>query len=85
MMPNLNSYMDVVYSLNSDSYSTMGALSVDVPNFSAINSTFGFEYGRKVLQFIADTLLNIFGKNLYIPDMGRGICGPCAEYDKRSL
>ncbi len=62
MMPNLNSYMDVVYSLNSDSYSTMGALSVDVPNFSAINSTFGFEYGRKFLQFIADTLLSIFGK-----------------------
>lgn len=62
MMPNLNSYMDVIYSLNSDTYSTMGALSVDVPNFSVINSTFGFEYGRKFLQFIADTLLNIFGK-----------------------
>lgn len=63
MLPNLSSYMDVVYSLDSDVYSSMGAVSVDIPNFSAINSSFGFEYGRKLLQYIAETLMNIFRKS----------------------
>lgn len=62
MLPNLSSYMEVVYSLDSDVYSSMGALSVDIPNFSEINSSFGFEYGRKLLLYIAETLMNIFGK-----------------------
>lgn len=65
MLPNLSSYMDVVYSLDSDVYSSMGALSLDVPDFSSINSSFGFEYGRKMLLYISETLLTIFG-NAYI-------------------
>lgn len=60
MLPNLSSYMDVIYSLDSDVYSSMGALSLDIPDFSTINSTFGFEYGRKLLIYISDALLNIF-------------------------
>ena len=61
-LPNLSSYMDVVCSLDSDTYSSMGALSLDIPKFSAINSRFSFEYGRKMLLYIADALVSIFGK-----------------------
>lgn len=62
LLPNLTSYMEVVCSLDSDAYSSMGALSVDVPNFQALTGSFGFEYGRKMLMFISDTLTGIFGK-----------------------
>jgi EAL domain-containing protein (putative c-di-GMP-specific phosphodiesterase class I)/GGDEF domain-containing protein/PAS domain-containing protein len=61
-LPNLNSYMKTVHSLNSDIYSSMGALSVDVPEYSALNSRYGFEYGKKLLTYIADMLKSIFGK-----------------------
>ena len=46
-LPNLSSYMDVIYSLDSDTYSSMGVLSLDVPNYSVINSSYGFEYGKR--------------------------------------
>lgn len=61
-IPNLRSYMNVVYSLDSDLYSAMGAVAVDVPEFSALNSSYGFEYGSSLLFYIADTLLKIFGR-----------------------
>lgn len=61
-LPNLSSYKDVVYSLDSDSYSSMGVMSLDIPNYSAINSSYGFEYGKKMLLFIADMLTTVFGK-----------------------
>ena len=62
-LPNLRSYMNVVYSLNSDLYSSMGALALDIPNFSGLNSSFGFEYGRELLNYIAGTLGGVFGKS----------------------
>lgn len=62
MLPNLTSYMDVIYSLDSDAYSSMGVVSVDVPNFSVLAANFGFEYGRRLLIYISDTLVSIFGK-----------------------
>ena len=61
-LPNLRAYMDVIHTLDSDTYSSMGALSVDIPNFSALNSTRGFDYGQKLLGDIAETLKEIFGK-----------------------
>ena len=65
MLPNLSSYMDVIYSMDSDLYSSMGALSLDIPDFSMLNSTLGFEYGRKLLIYVSDTLINVF-RNAYI-------------------
>lgn len=62
-LPNLSSYMDVIYSLDSDTYSSMGVLSLDVPNYSVINSSYGFEYGKKMLIYLANTLQNVFGKS----------------------
>ena len=39
----------------------MGALAVDVPELSALNSTKGFSYGKKLLSYITETLDNTFG------------------------
>ncbi|MBM6829297.1 EAL domain-containing protein [Anaerotignum lactatifermentans] len=60
-MPNLQAYMNVIYSLNSDSYSSLGAICLDIPNLSSINSTQGFEYGSKLLWYVSKTLADIFG------------------------
>ena len=61
-LPNLRSYLDTVSSLDSSAYSSMGALSMDVPCFSAINGSQGYDYGRELLTHIADTLTDVFGK-----------------------
>ena len=48
--------------MDSGSYSSMGVLALDIPNYSSINSSYGFEYGKKMLVYIAETLANVFGK-----------------------
>ena len=60
-LPNLRSYLNVIYSLNSDLYSSMGAVCLDVPGLSTINSSLGFEYGSRLLWYVSKTLADIFG------------------------
>lgn len=60
-IPNLRTYQDVVYSMNSDTYSSMGALAIDIPNYSVLNGRFSFEYGRELLSYIVENLNNLFG------------------------
>lgn len=61
-LPNLHAYLDTIDSLSSDIYSSMGVLSLDIPNFSAINGNQGFEQGRDMLSHVAETLFDVFGK-----------------------
>ncbi len=61
-LPNLHAYLETIDSLNSDLYSSMGVLSLDIPNFSAINGNQGFDYGREMLGLVAETLSSVFGK-----------------------
>ncbi len=61
-MPNLRSYLDAVGNLDSDRYGSMGIVCVDVPNFSAINSSLGFAYGGQLLQYVVRALTDIFGR-----------------------
>lgn len=63
-IPNQSSYMEVIYSFNSDIYSSLGVVSVDVPEFSAINGSQGFEYGRKLLWYTIQMMAEIFGRNM---------------------
>lgn len=63
-LPNLRSYTNVIYSINSDVYSSMGAVCLDIPGLSAINSSQGFEYGSKMLWYVSKTLTDIFGHSL---------------------
>ena len=60
-LPNLRAYMNVIYTLNSDFYSSLGAVCLDVPGLSSINGSLGFEYGSKLLLYVSKTLADIFG------------------------
>ena len=42
----------------------MGAVCLDIPSLSAINSRFGFEYGSRMLWYVAKTLSELFGSAL---------------------
>lgn len=61
-IPNLRSYGDNIASIDSEMYSTMGVLALDVPNFSAINGSYGFPFGQKMLSDIAKVLTDVFGE-----------------------
>ena len=60
-LPDLRAYMDAIYSLSSERFSSLGAVCLDIPNFAAINSSCGFEYGSRLLWYVAKTLADLFG------------------------
>ncbi len=60
-LPNLRSYLNVIHSINSDLYFSLGAVCVDIPGLSSINSSQGFEYGDRMLWYVSKTLADIFG------------------------
>ena len=46
-LPNRKDFEEMVYTLNLDRKSTMGALTVDVPELSELDNTRGFAYGKR--------------------------------------
>ena len=60
-LPDLRAYTQTVYTLTSEYYTSMGAVCIDIPNFGAVNSSHGFEYGSKMLWYTAKTLTDLFG------------------------
>lgn len=63
-LPELRSYMKSISTLNSDRYSSLGAVCLDIPNIGAINGSKGFEYGSNLLWYVSKTLTDIFGISL---------------------
>lgn len=63
-LPNLRSYMEVIYGFSSETYSCLGAVCVDIPELPALNSSYGFEFGSRLLWYVARILGNIFGNSL---------------------
>lgn len=63
-LPNYTSYMETIYSFNSDKYNSLGVVCVDVPDFLTINNVQGFEYGRQILRQIVRSMTDIFGMAL---------------------
>ena len=61
--PHIREYTKEISRFNSDTYSTLGVLCVDIPEFPALNSTLGLEYGRRILRFIIQTATPVFGRN----------------------
>lgn len=61
-LPNYSDYLEAIYDFHSDVYSSLGAVSVDVPEISFINSRRGFEQGQKILWYIVQKIGDIFGK-----------------------
>ena len=62
-LPNLRSYTDIIDSINSDMYNSLGAVALDVPDLSVINSIQGFEYGSKLILHVAEVLSETFGRS----------------------
>ncbi len=63
-LPDLRAYMEALYSLTSEHYSSMGAVCLDIPGLADVNSRHGFEYGSRMLWYVANTLAEIFGPSL---------------------
>ena len=60
-LPNRKDFEEMVYTLNLDRKSTMGALTVDVPELSELDNTRGFAYGKEILLNIVEALDTTFG------------------------
>lgn len=63
-VPDLRAYMETLYALTSEHYSSMGAVYLDIPGISSINSRLGFEYGSRMIWYVAHTLTELFGSAL---------------------
>ncbi len=63
-MANLRTYLDVLNTIDSDYYSSLGVLTVDIPHLSYVNSTLGYDYGREMLIYTAETISKIFRRAL---------------------
>lgn len=65
-LPNYKSYVDAVVHYTSDVYSSLGAVTIDVPEYSMINGYQGFAVGRKMLRYVIQAMIDVFGKaNLF--------------------
>lgn len=60
-IPNLRFYMEAISKFNSDRFNSMGAVCLDIPDLSSINSSLGFEHGNRMLWYVSKSLTDIFG------------------------
>ena len=63
-LSDLRSFMETAYTLNSQQYSSLGAVCLDIPSIASINGSLGFEYGNTLLLYVTKTLSEIFGTSL---------------------
>lgn len=63
-LPNMQDYLDAVYSLDSDRHRSLGALAVDIPGFLQIKEQKGYEYGTRFLLRVSEVLMDVFGHSL---------------------
>ncbi len=65
-LKDINSYQEIIDSFDSVSYSSMGVLAIDIPEFSTIRENRGFRYGNTLLSEFSDILTDVFGdKHLF--------------------
>ena len=60
----LRSYMETIATLDSARYSSLGAVCLDIPGMASINGSRGFEYGSRLLWYVANTLIDVFGASM---------------------
>ena len=63
-LPDLRAYMETLYTITSEHYSSMGVVCLEIPNLADLNSRRGFEYSSKLLWYVAKTLTDLFGSAL---------------------
>ena len=60
-MPDLRAYIEMLRTINSEYYGSMGVVCLDIPGFAAVSGSRGFEYGSRMLWYVANTMTEIFG------------------------
>lgn len=63
-LPNMEACMNMLYSIDSDTHSSLGVMAVDVPEYDKLKDLRGFEYGRQILLHIFEVLGEVFDKSL---------------------
>ena len=63
-LPNLRSYMDAIYSLDSDQCSSLGILTADIPDLAAVKQQKGYEFGSRFLLRMSEILMDIFDSSM---------------------
>lgn len=63
-LPNMDDCRKLLYSIDSDEYSSLGIIMVDVPEYDKLKKIKGFEYGRQLLLHISEILLEVFGSSM---------------------
>lgn len=82
-MPDLRSYMATIYTLNSDKFTSLGAVCIDIPAITAINNSKGFEYGSRLLWYVSKSLADIFGPSLLFRTWDAEFIAFCANTTKQ--
>lgn len=62
-LPNYQDCMNTAYAVDSDMYSSLGVLAVDIPNFVHMKEQKGYEYGSHFLLRISEVLRDVFGSH----------------------
>ena len=63
-LPNLKTYLNVIYSLDSDMNSSLGVLTADIPGYTSIKAEQGYEYGNRFLLRLSEVLADVFGSSM---------------------
>ena len=63
-LPDLRAYIDALHTINSDYYSSMGAVCLDIPELAAAGAGQGAEHKKRILWYAADALAELFGRAL---------------------
>lgn len=63
-MSDLDACMEALYSIDSDEYSSLGVMMVDVPEYDKLKELRGFEFARQFLLHISEILREAFDKSL---------------------
>ena len=63
-LPDLRAFTQTIHTLTSEYYNSLGVICLDIPGFASINSSLGFEYGSRMLWYVAKTLTDLFGSAL---------------------
>lgn len=63
-LPDLSAYLETLYTLSSQQYSSLGVVCLDIPALSVHGGRHSFESGSRMLWYVANTLEELFGSAL---------------------
>lgn len=76
---NYHSYIDYLQSANAEIHSAFGIIGIQMAELKNYNQKYGIRAGDKILQFLADVLTEIYGKELVYRVSGAGFRVLCPD------